>query len=159
MNTVIWVMDNVDMLLLMLAFLCIVAERLFDPSLALSEIAFRWIAFFSMGLASLYSGILHLYFPHFATLSLHWPHSLNQTEVGVVECIFGVLGLVSCRADFELRLAAVAGCVIIMWGDALGHLYQVLQAILPVNELGSWFVMDAIVPFILIVCLYKLRPS
>jgi len=83
-----------------------------------------------------------------------------QYEVGMAGFGFGVMAILSFNANYSFRLATVIGLVCWLWGDASGHIYQmIVHQDFMLGNAGTWFWMDLVLPFILIICIFNLRPS
>ncbi|MBT4530779.1 MAG: hypothetical protein HOC27_06190, partial [Phycisphaerae bacterium] len=74
-----------------------------------------------------------------------------QWEVGIANAVVGGLGLLSLKASRQFRTAVVIGFSIWLWGDAVGHVYQMVAAgnFAPGNA-GPWFWTDVVGPAVLI---------
>src|SRR3990167_7609111 len=87
-----------------------------------------------------------------------WQNSPFQFEVAVANLGFGMIGILSFRASYGFRVATVMGNTFWLWGDATGHLYQMMvNNNLTVGNAGSWFWMDIIIPLVLLVCILRLN--
>lgn len=49
-----------------------------------------------------------------------------QKEVGFASLGFALVGFMAFRRLFDVRLAAVAGVSMFLWGAAGGHIYQIV---------------------------------
>ena len=125
-----------------------------------AEIVFRWMALFALGLTGIYAAAMHVFFADISAATIGWSSSPFQFEVGMADLALGVFGVISFRASQGFRLATVIAAIVILWGDALGHIYQMItyQNFTPGNA-GSWFALDLIVPAILLICILKLQPA
>ncbi len=72
--------------------------------------------------------------------------------MGIADLVQGVLGLLAFRASRDFRRAATIGVAVWLWGDAIGHVHQMIVAhnFAPGNA-GSWFWSDLLVPAVMIV--------
>lgn len=55
-----------------------------------------------------------------------WANSPFQLEVGYASLGFAVVGFVSCWRGFDMRLAAILGPALFLWGAACGHVYSMI---------------------------------
>lgn len=55
-----------------------------------------------------------------------WKQSPFQAEVGFASLGFAVVGFLAFRDNFGLRLAAILGPGLFVWGAAGGHIYQMV---------------------------------
>jgi hypothetical protein len=126
--------------------------------LALAEITYRWVALFALGFTAIYAFVMHVFFSEVSAATIGWAPSPFQFEVGMADLALGVLGIVSFRASHGFRAATVIAAICLLWGDALGHLDQMIVGNnFNSGNAGSWFALDIIVPAILLVCMVKLK--
>lgn len=154
-------MSNFDLAMFILAVIFIIVHFLIaGRRIRGSEIVYRWMAFFALGFTGIYAFILHVFFPEMAATGIGWQTSPFQFEVGMADLALGILGLLSFKANYGFRLATVIATAICFWGDAIGHVYQLVKfQNYSVGNAGSWLWMDIIIPLILIICIVKLRPE
>ena len=115
----------------------------------ITEVLFKWFLFFSIGVSYIYNGIFHVFFGDLAASFIGWANSPFQLEVGFASFGFGVVGLLAVWRSFDMRLAAILGPSIFLWGAAGGHIYQMITAhnFAPGNA-GIIFWSDIILPVI-----------
>lgn len=154
----IWTLSNFDLAMFILAVIFILFHLLFNRRLAFPEIVYRWIAFFALGLCGIYAFIMHAFFPTTAAAAIGWVTSPFQFEVAMADLSLGVLGILSFNANVGFRMATVVASICMLWGDAIGHLYQIFTFHnYSVGNAGSWLWMDIIVPLILLICVLNLK--
>ena len=153
------ILGNFGVTMLVIAIIFILIHGLTGRGLSNSEIIYRWIAFFAVGLTGLYTFIIHGFFPDVAAVNIGWAPSPFQYEVAMANLGFGLIAVLSFKASYGFRLATVIGVTCWLWGDATGHIYQMITAhnFAPGNA-GSWFWLDIILPIILIICIINLKP-
>ncbi len=119
-----------------------------------AEQLFRWVILLGAGMVSLYAAGMHIFFGPLAASNIGWETSPFQYEVGVANLGFGLLCVLSFRAGYAFRLAAVMGLTCWLWGNAMGHIRQMIVAgnFAPGNA-GPWFWTDVLGPLLLIVLL------
>jgi hypothetical protein len=80
--------------------------------------------------------------------------------VGFASLGFAVVGFLAFRRSFDLRLAAVVGPALFLWGAAGGHVYQMITAhnFAPGNA-GIIFYTDILIPLIGFLLLWLQRRS
>lgn len=124
------------------------------------EIFYRWIAFFALGLTGFFTFVMHAVYPDMAAANIGWQTSPFQFEVAIADLAFGLLAFLSFKASYGFRLATVIGVTCWLWGDASGHIYQMIQThnFAPGNA-GSWLLMDILLPLVVIICIMKLKPT
>jgi len=113
------------------------------------EALFAWFLFFSIGVSYLYNFAVHVFFADFAARMIGWANSPFQYEVGFASLGFSAVGFLAFRPDAGLRLAAVVGPALFLWGAAGGHIYQMVHAhdFAPGNA-GVIFWTDIFLPII-----------
>ena len=90
-------------------------------------------------------------FPALAAMSIGWESSPFQWEVAMANLAFGLLSVFAFYSGKGFRKAVIIGSVAWYWGDALGHVKEMMIAhnFSPGNA-GSWFWTDVLYPFFLI---------
>ncbi len=123
-----------------------------------TEAFFKWFLFFSTGLSYLYNAVMHTIFAETAASFIGWANSPFQYEVGFASLGFAVVGLLAVWRSFDMRLAAVLGPALFLWGAAGGHIYQMVTEhnFAPGNA-GIIFWTDVFLPVIGIVFLILQR--
>ena len=83
---------------------------------------------FSIGFSYLYNFVLHTFFGAMSARFIGWPDSPFQAEVGFASLGFATVGFLACWRGFDMRLAAIVGPALFLWGAAAGHIYQIVHA-------------------------------
>lgn len=161
MITLTSLLSNFGLTMLCLAFIFIIIHLIISKGrISIYEIIYRWTALFALGFTGIYTFVLHAFFPEVTATSIGWAPSPFQYEVAMADLAFGLLGILSFRAHYSFRLATVIGAAFWLWGDATGHIYQIIEnQNYASGNAGSWFWMDIIIPLILGTCLVKLTNS
>jgi hypothetical protein len=124
------------------------------------EIIFHWLMFFSVGLTGLYVAFFQVFYPDIVADMLGWHLSPFQFQLAAANIGFGMVGLFSLKASYSFRLAAVLANVCWMWGDVLSQLYQFFMfQNYSIGNVGTWFWMSLVIPFILLLCIWKIKPK
>jgi hypothetical protein len=120
-----------------------------------AELLLAWLLLLSVGFQGLYTFVVHVFFPAVSAANTGWAESPFQYEVGIADLTVGVLGVLAFWGNFSFRLAAAIAGIVWYWGDAIGHVRQMIVAnnYAPGNA-GPWFWTDVLVPFLLVVCLF-----
>jgi hypothetical protein len=92
----------------------------------LVEALFKWFLFFSIGISYLYNGLFHIFAHELAARLIGWPDSPFQLEVGFASLGFGLVGLLATWRSFDLRLAAILGPSLFLWGAAGVHIHSMV---------------------------------
>ena len=151
------IFNNFGLTMFILAILiaAVIRSAKHSPTAA-SEIYLRWIFLLPLGITGLYAFIMHAFFGTFTAAAIGWSSSPFQYEVAMANLGFGVMGVLAYKASHGFRVATVVGTTCWLWGDAVGHIYQMITMHnFTVGNAGSWFWMDVLVPLMLIVLLVK----
>jgi hypothetical protein len=113
------------------------------------EALLAWFLFFSIGVSFAYNGVFHIFFGDLAARYIGWANSPFQAEVGYASLGFAVVGFLAFRGGREVRLAAIVGPAIFLWGAAIGHVMDMVRAhnVAPGNA-GVIFWTDILLPLI-----------
>jgi hypothetical protein len=105
-----------------------------------------------------YVFLMHAFLPSISAEQIGWQTSPFQYEVAVANLGFGMLCILAFSASYGFRLASVIGISVWLWGDAIGHIRQMIVAknFSPGNA-GPWFWSDVLVPLLLIWLIIKLK--
>jgi hypothetical protein len=124
------------------------------------EAVFSYFLLFSIGLASLYNAVFHIFFGKLAASYIGWADSPFQLEVGFASLGLAVVGIMAFKRSFDFRLAAIIGPACFLWGAAAGHIYQMIAAhnFAPGNA-GIIFYSDLLVPLAGFILLWLQRRS
>ncbi len=112
---------------------------------------FTWFLIFSIGIAYIYSGIIHIAFGDMAAASIGWENNGFQTEVGFASIGIGIVGLMAAaqRMPFSLKLAAMIGPACFLWGAAGAHIYDIIDTgNMAPNNAGVILYTDILIPVI-----------
>ncbi|MDD3457959.1 MAG: hypothetical protein PHO74_00530 [Weeksellaceae bacterium] len=84
-----------------------------------------------------------------------WDDSPFQLEVGYASLGFGLMGLLSIKKNFGLRLGLVISTSAFLWGAAGGHIYEIIEKnnYAPGNA-GIMLWTDILMPVVSILLLY-----
>lgn len=110
---------------------------------------FRWFLFWTIGVAFLYNAVFHVFFGQMAAEFIGWANSPFQLEVGFASLGFALVGFLAFRGGRDVRLAAILGPAAFLWGDAAGHIYQmVTRGDFSPGNAGIIFWTDILIPII-----------
>lgn len=154
-------LSNYSLVMLLIAVGMAVGTTLLRPTTCLSsfgEQLFRWTSLLALGLAGIYTAMMHVLFPAQTAANIGWAPSTFQYEVGMADLTAGVLGILAFRASHGFRLATTIASVCWLWGDAVGHVWQMIVAQnFASGNAGSWLLVDLLVPLILILSLVAIN--
>jgi hypothetical protein len=125
-----------------------------QPAHRFANELYRWLLLLSLGLQGVFTFVIHVFFPEESAKNIGWAVSPFQYEVGIADLTVGVLGVLAFWGNFSFRLAAAIAGIVWYWGDAIGHVRQMVIAnnFAPGNA-GPWFWTDVFVPLLLVVCI------
>jgi hypothetical protein len=127
---------------------------------AVTEALLSWFLFFSLGVSFLYNFVMHVFFSEIAASFIGWQTSPFQKEVGFASLGFSAVGFLAFRGSFGARLAAIVGPACFLWGAAIGHAMQMVEAhnFAPGNA-GVIFYTDILLPAFGLVLLWLSRKN
>lgn len=152
-----WALGNFSLFMFLVAVVLIVLNRLCCcRKHSCSEASYRYMAFFALGLTSLYSFVMHAFFPGFTASVIGWHTSPFQFEVAMANLAIGIVAVLSVWRGQGFRWAIVIAATIWLWGDALGHIQQmIMHHDYAAGNAGSWFYMDVLIPVVLLMSLCR----
>lgn len=118
------VLSNVPTITFVLAIL--VALR--ATGSPLSRRLLDWLLLLSVGVAYVWSGIFHVFFPDLAARSIGWSNSPFQFEIGVADMAIGIVAIASFWRGMEFKAAVVVYIALFSLGVVIGHVYQAMAA-------------------------------
>ena len=85
---------------------------------------------FSVAISYLYNFVMHSVFGDFTAEFIGWDQSPFQLEVAFASLGFSAVGFLAFprRQAWMVKLAALLGPALFLWGAAGGHIYQLLTA-------------------------------
>ncbi len=124
------------------------------------EKLFAYFLLFSIFVSFFYNFVMHVFFGEMAARFIGWSQSPFQAEVGFASLGFAIVGLMAFFGKRGIRIAAIVGPAMFLWGAAGGHIYQMITAhnFAPGNA-GIIFWSDILVPVIGFVFLWLQRGS
>ena len=156
-QSIAWFFSHFSLSMLLLALIISLFFTIFS-SITLSKAIFRWVALLAVGLTGIYTFVVHAFFPAISAANIGWAMSPFQYEVAIADLTVGILGIFAFHASRGFRMATVIAATVWMWGDAYGHIHQMISNhnFAPGNA-GSWFWMDVVIPIILIMAFLKMK--
>ena len=132
MGTIIRILlENITLTLLVLGFLATGLALLFKPrpltSPVVTEALLACFILFSIALSYFYNFVMHVFFGEMVAHFIGWADSPFQREVGFASLGFAAVGLLAFRGGFQVRLAAILGPALFLFGAAGGHIYEIIQ--------------------------------
>ena len=103
----------------------------------------------SITLSLFYNFVLHVFFGELAAHFIGWGDSPFQAEVGFASLGFAAVGLLAFKGDLNVRLAAILGPAMFLWGAAAGHIHQIVSVgnLAPGNA-GIMLYSDILLPLV-----------
>lgn len=148
---IVFALSNYALVLLVLGLIvgAIVALRGPRTREAIVEALFAYYLLFALGFSFLYNFVMHVFFQETASHFIGWQPSPFETEVGTASLGFALVALLAFKGSYGLRVGAVAGPAVFLFGAAVGHVYQMASAhnFAPGNA-GPVFYTDIAMPLI-----------
>ena len=125
----------------------------------IAEVFLLWFLVITVGIGGVFGFIGHTVFADRAAASIGWPAGNPfQTEVGIANLAFGVVGILCFWFRDQFWLATVIVSSVFQLGAAVGHVYQIVVANnWSPNNAGAALYADIGVPIILITLLVIAR--
>jgi len=114
---------------------------------------------FLVGVPGIVGASGHIFAADQVAESIGWPKGNPfQFEVGMANLAFGVLGIMCSWITGDFWTATVVGFSVFLWGDAIGHVRQMVQEknFNPGNA-GVVFWLDILIPAVLYVLLFTYK--
>jgi len=111
-----------------------------------------YMMFFNVGVMGLLAFFAHLFMADATAAKIGWAEgSPFQSEIGMANLSYGILGFLSIWFRGKFTLATVLGYSILLWGAFVVHLIQFSHGDIAPYNIGIfvWF-NDLIIPFILL---------
>lgn len=105
----------------------------------------------SVGIAYLYNFVMHSVFGDFTAEIIGWDQSPFQLEVAFASLGFALVGFLAVprRRAGMVKLAALLGPAVFLWGAAGGHIFQIVTTgNLAAGNAGSILYTDILLPVI-----------
>lgn len=119
------------------------------------EVCLLWFLFIMVGIGSIWAFIGHVFMADTIAAMIGWPAGNPfQTEVGIANLSFGILGLLSLKLRDSFWIASVTAVSVFYLGAAYVHITDIAQTgnLSPGNA-GYALYIDILIPIILIVLL------
>jgi len=105
-----------------------VSARRRSSRVAVVETYLVYLFFIYVGLMGLFTAYFHVFDPERASASIGWAMSPFEYEVGMADLTVGVLGVLCLWFRENFWLATAIANAVWFWGDAIGHIRQVVLA-------------------------------
>ncbi len=133
MSTLIaFVLSNFTLTLFVLGLVAAGIALAFKPgpvtSANAAEALLAYFILFSITVSFFYNFVMHVFFSEVAAAYVGWATSPFQHEVGYASLGFAAVGLFAFKGNFGVRLAAILGPAVFLWGAAIGHIQQIVLA-------------------------------
>lgn len=91
------------------------------------EIILLYFIVFTIGVASLFGAYAHLFMAAQTAEAIGWPPGNPfQTEVGIANLSYGVLGILCIWIRGKFWLATILGSTVFLFGAGIGHIFQIV---------------------------------
>jgi hypothetical protein len=114
-----------------------------------AEELLAYFILFSIGFSFLYNFVFHVFFGALAASFIGWADSPFQAEVGYASLGFAAVGFLAFKGNCMVRVAAILGPAMFLWGAAVGHMQNMLATgnMAPGNA-GVIFYSDILLPIV-----------
>lgn len=114
-----------------------------------AEELLAYFILFSIGFSYFYNFVFHVFFGEMAARFIGWADSPFQAEVGYASLGFAAVGFLAFKSNCTVRLAAILGPAMFLWGAAIGHIQNMMATgnMAPGNA-GVIFYSDILLPFV-----------
>lgn len=119
------VLSNLATILFVVAVLLALLPRGGKP---FSARLLDWMLLLAIGVAYVWSGIFHVFFPNIAASSIGWANSPFQYEIGVADIAIGIVAILSVWRSLAFKAPVVIYIALFSLGVAIGHVYQAVTA-------------------------------
>jgi hypothetical protein len=115
----------------------------------MAEELLAYFILFSIGFSYFYNFVFHVFFGDLAARFIGWADSPFQAEVGYASLGFAAVGFLAFKNNCMVRVAAILGPAMFLWGAAIGHLQNMMATgnMAPGNA-GVIFYSDILLPFV-----------
>lgn len=87
-----------------------------------------WLLLLSVGVASLWAGLFHVFLPKVASASIGWAPSPFEFEIGVADIALGVVAIISFWRSLAFKSAIAVYTIVFNFGLIVGHLRQAVSS-------------------------------
>lgn len=137
-------LQNLPAILLMVALIGPTVCRGSRPA---AECYLGWVLLLPIGVAGLWGGFFHIFFPDVAAKMIGWKSSPFQFEVGMADIAIGTTACLAFWRSLSFKAAVVCVGSISFLGDAIGHVRQMAIADnFHSGNAGVPFFLDLIAP-------------
>lgn len=117
------ILSNVPTIMFALAIGLALRPR---PNQSFSARLLDWLLLLSVGVAYVWAGLFHVFFPEIAAQSIGWQVSPFQFEIGVADISVGVAAIISFWRAVPFKAAVIVYITLFSLGVTIGHLRQAM---------------------------------
>ena len=99
-----------------------------SSGVAVAETYLLYLFVVYVGVMGLFTAYAHVFLPARASASIGWATSPFEYEVGMADLTVGVLGVLCAWFRGNFWLATAIANAVWLWGDAIGHVRQVVES-------------------------------
>jgi hypothetical protein len=114
-----------------------------------AEELLAYFILFSIGFSYFYNFVFHVFFGELAASYIGWADSPFQAEVGYASLGFAAIGFLAFKSSCMVRVAAILGPSMFLWGAAIGHIRDIVATgnMAPGNA-GVMLYSDILLPLV-----------
>jgi hypothetical protein len=153
--SIAFILRNLPALLLVAAVVVAAARHGYGSA---AERFLAWILLLPIGVSGIWAAVFHIFFPAISAADIGWEVSPFQFEVGMADLAIGITACAAFWGNLSFKAAAVNAASIFLFGDAVGHVRQMMVAgnFAPGNA-GVPFYLDVLCPVLAIALLVIAR--
>ena len=122
-----------------------------------AEAYLDWLLLLSIGVASAWAGLYHVFAPATAAAFIGWQVSPFQFEVGIADMALGVTAILAFWRPLEFKAAVVAFTTIYFVGLVFGHVHQIVSTgNWAAGNAGALLALTVLQPILLLGCCFIL---
>ena len=135
-----------------------ISKRLRGSRLGIVSSILLSLLVIQVGLMGLLTAYAHVFRPIQTSASIGWQTSPYEYEVGMADLTVGVLGVLCLFFRGNFWLATAVANAVWMWGDAIGHVHQMVEYNNhAANNAGLFLYAEFLTPMIILLLVAKHR--
>lgn len=120
-----FVLENLPALLFVLALVLPVLRRRPGP---LAPQLLAWLLLLPVGVAYVWAGVFHVFFPGIASAQIGWQPSPFESEIGIADIAIGLVAILSFWRGLDFKAAVVGYITLFGIGVTIVHVRDAVQA-------------------------------
>jgi hypothetical protein len=121
------------------------------------NITLVYYLFITVGIQGLNYSLGQIFYPTMVSKFLGWPQSPFLLEVGMANLSFAILGLLSPWMERGWQMATGVGYSLFLLFTGIVHIFRISQYGISYGDIGGFFAIDLLLPFIIFTLIFKAR--